>query len=431
MKQLIHHANMMTMNETNEIIIDGYMLIEDGKISELGSGTPKKAVDKEYDMQGKWLLPGLINTHTHTPMTLFRGVGDDLPLKRWLEEKMWPLEGKLKQEDVVRATSLAMLEMLKSGTTTFLDMYHLFLDDIGELIVDSGMRGVLTRGMIGLCSKEEQQAKLQESVRIATTWRNAGHGRITTMLSPHAPYTCPPDFIRDVVEVAKVEQLPLHIHLAETKREVEEHLAEYGKRPVEHLDELGFFDQHALIAHAVWVTEGEVELLADKQVSVSHNPLSNLKLASGIAPVSFMIEQGVNVGLGTDSVASNNTFDLFQEMRTAALLQKGLTQNAETIPAEIALRMATVFGAKALGIDGIGSLEVGKQADFIAIDSSRPHLQPIQQMASHLVYAANGSDVSDVFVQGNQLVKDGQCLTLDEEKIIAEANECFSKLIHE
>jgi len=430
MKRLIHHVHIMTMNETNDIVKDGYLVIENGKIIEIGKGVPKQTFAEEYNMQEKWLLPGLINTHTHTPMTLLRGVGDDLPLKRWLEEKMWPLEGKLDQDDVVSASALAILEMLKSGTTTFLDMYHLFLDNIGQLIVDSGMRGVLTRGMIGHCSKEEQQAKLQESVRIATSWKMAGHGRITTMLSPHAPYTCPPDFIADVVVEAKKEQLPLHIHLAETKQEVEEHVARYGKRPVQHLDELGFFDRHSLVAHAVWVTEDEIELFAEKNVSVSHNPLSNLKLASGIAPVSAMIERGVNVGLGTDSVASNNTFDLFQEMRTAALLQKGMTQNAEIIPAETALRLATINGAKALGLIDVGTIEIGKRADFITIDPTKPHLQPVQNMTSHLVYAASGSDVADVFVEGKQLVKDGECLTLDEEKIIAEASVAFSRLIH-
>ncbi len=416
---------------SNLDVYNGFLHIEGDKIKQIGEGLPD-TIDKDttlVDLNGKWVLPGLINTHGHTGMSLLRGYSDDLPLESWLKEKMWPMEAKLDKESVKAASSLAILEMMKTGTTTFLDMYHIFLDEIANLVDESGLRAVITRGMIGLCSEVEQLAKLDEAVSFATNWRGQADGRIQTMLSPHAPYTCPPSFIEMIVEKAKENELPIHIHLSETKKEVEDHIAQYGIRPVEHLLSLGVFSMPTLIAHGVHVNDEEIDILASNNVAVSHNPMSNLKLGSGIAPIPKMIKQGVLVALGTDSVASNNNLDVFQELRMAALIHKGNTYNSTVITATEALQFATVNGAKALQNNNIGSLTEGNEADFITIDPSKhPHLQPKEHIISHIVYSASGADVCDVYVKGKQLMKDRNCLTVDEERIIFEANKQYNRI---
>ncbi|WP_078553309.1 amidohydrolase [Bacillus alkalicellulosilyticus] len=426
-----YNGVIVTLNEENEVLEQGYFIVNDVGIFEtVAAGSPPLNLPHSTytDLKGKWIIPGLVNTHSHTGMSLLRGISDDLPLQRWLQEKMWPMEGKFTKESVMAGSRLAMVEMVKSGTTTFLDMYHLHMDDIANQVVDAGMRAVITRGMIGLCPENEQQKKLKEATSLAMNWNGAGEGRIKAMLSPHALYTCPPAFIETIVSKAEQHDLPLHIHMSETAFEVAEHEQKYGKRPVHHLQELGFFRNHALVAHAVHINSEEIAILQENNVYVSHNPISNLKLGSGIAPIQTMLEKGVSVSVGTDSVASNNNFDLFQELRTAVLIQKGIKQDATALPVDIALKMATVEGAKALGFSQIGSIQEGMDADFITLHHEAAHLQPAKHVLSHLVYAASGADVVDVFVKGKQLVKDKECITLDEEKIVAEANLEFSRL---
>jgi len=249
------------------------------------------------------------------------------------------------------------------------------------------------------------------------------------MMSPHAPYTCPPDYIEKFVEAAHELDLPMHTHMSETIAEVEQNVKDYGCRPVEHLDRLGMFSRPTLVAHAVHLTDEEIALLAERNVAVSHNPVSNLKLASGVARVPEMLRAGVTVSLGTDSAASNNNLDLFQEISMAALLHKGVSGDPTVIPAVEALRMGTVNGARSIGLEGVtGQLKAGMKADFIALSISKPHFVPRTDYISHLAYAARGSDVSHVWVDGKQLLRDGQLLTLDEERILAEAERCFQRL---
>ncbi|MDG5787560.1 amidohydrolase [Evansella sp. AB-P1] len=427
MSTLLHSVTIMTM--TDDAIINGYVIVDDnGYFKDISSGVPTKegmsSVDTVIDGKGKWLLPGLINTHGHLGSTFLRGAGDDIPLMKWLQTVMWPAESKFTKETVQNAASLALLEMIKSGTTTFLDMYHLHMNQMAELVINSKMRAVLCRGMIGLCSEEEQKEKLLESVQLYHDYHGANDNKITVALSPHAPYTCPPKFLEMVVDKAIEHNMWIHTHLSETNDEVVKHEEKYGLPPVEHLNKIGLFQNHCLIAHGVHVSENEQEILLEKNVSVSHNPMSNLKLGSGIAPIPIMMKKGINISLGTDSTASNNNLDLFEEMRFASLIQKGLYEDPTITRAMDVVQMATINGAKALRLNKLGMIQKGQLADFILINPNVPHLQPWDnsRVLSHIVYSVKGTDVTDSFVQGIQIMKDRQVLTLDEEKIMHEAN---------
>jgi 5-methylthioadenosine/S-adenosylhomocysteine deaminase len=429
MKTIVIHATVLTVNETNEVIYDGAIAFENGVLTYVGP-TPENVdtYDEVIDAQGRIVMPGLVNTHGHTAMSLLRGYADDLPLQEWLETKMWPLEAQFTEDHVRWGTSLSIIEMLKTGTTTFVDMYD-HMDMVAELVVASGMRARLCRGVIGLCSPEEQTKKLEEASAFAAKWNGAASGRVMTMMAPHGAYTCPPDYIERIVARAHELDLPVHIHMSETEWEVQQNVNDYGARPVEHLEKLGVFTRPTLVAHAVHLTDEELDMMAKYDVKVSHNPISNLKLGSGIARVPDMMERGICVSLGTDGPASNNNLDLFEEMKMVALLHKGYRKDPLAVPATEALRMATIYGAEAIFMeDQIGSLEVGKQADFIVLESNQVFFQPAHDPISHVVYSASGRDVKDVYVQGVQLVKDGECLTLEETVVIENANRMFAQL---
>ncbi len=409
---------------------DGMIKIVDGKITHVGPWRepPKDGPPAEFvDARDRLVMPGLINTHTHVAMVLFRGFADDLPLMTWLKEKIWPLEAKLTPEDVYWGTRLAINEMLLSGTTTFADMYF-YEEEIARAVEETGIRAVLSRGLIGHSDRAEKD--LAEAVAVAKKWRGKAGGRITMMLGPHAPYTCPPGFLKEVVAEARRYQLGLHIHLAETNDELAEIGKEYGKRPVAYLAEQGVFTCPVLAAHAVWLDDGEISYLARQKVGIAHNPSSNMKLASGIAPLPKLLEAKIPVGLGTDGAASNNRLDLLTETRTAALLHKVKTGDPTVISAETALKMATVYGARALGLgDTAGSLEPGKQADLIMLDLNKSHLAPVHNPFSLVVYAARGSDVSEVMVGGEWLVKEGKLIKWEENEVIKESLRCVHSLV--
>ncbi|MGJ9382007.1 amidohydrolase [Salipaludibacillus sp. CF4.18] len=431
---LIHNVNILTMNKKEEIF-NGFLTVEGNVFSEVKKGTPPQELidqmDDVMDGNNKWLMPGLVNTHGHLGSSLLRGAGDDMPLMEWLEKVMWPNEGRFDRETVSIAAQVAMMEMIKSGTTTFLDMYHLHMDDMAELVWEKGMRAVLCRGMIGLSSEEEQKQKIQESVDLFHNYHGTGNGRVSVAMSPHAPYTCPPPFLQKVASAAVEHGMMIHTHLAETRGEVERHVKEYGKRPVAHLEELGIFNQPCLIAHGVHVNEDEIQILKKHHVAVSHNPISNLKLGSGIAPIPGMISAGLTIGIGTDSSASNNNLDMFEEMRMAALLHKGVHESPSVTNSEEILAMATHQGAKALRIKNVGKIEAGFKADFILIDAEQPHLTPANEstMQSHLVYSAKGSDVTDVFIDGIAQYSHRTLLKFDEEKILYQANHLAKNFV--
>ncbi|WP_270171511.1 amidohydrolase [Paenibacillus sp. SYP-B4298] len=426
----IENGIFVTMNE-DQPVVSGHMVIEDDRIVYIGEAAPELALTEGARVvkgAGKLYMPGLINTHGHAAMSLLRGYSDDKTLQSWLQDYMWPMEGKYVDEDTRVGTSLAVLEMLKSGTTTFVDMYDR-MDIVAQVVEQSGMRGWLTRGAIGLCSEEEQRAKLAEAVEFAKSWNGRADGRIRTMMSPHAPYTCPPAFIEQFVQAAHDLDLPMHTHMSETLAEVEQNVRDYGCRPVEHLQKLGVFSRPSFIAHGVHLTDEEIEVLAAHKVGVSHNPASNLKLASGVARVPELLKAGVTVSLGTDSAASNNNLDLFDEIRLAALIHKGTSGDPTAVPALTALQLGTVYGAQTLWQEQeLGRLRAGMKADFIALNIDQPHFFPRTDYISHLVYAASGRDVVDVWVDGRQVVENGHCVHLDEERILHEAQARFEAL---
>ena len=428
-RKLLFNGTIITSDTSNNVIENGAIGIEGEKIIYVGP-TPDdfSSYDERVDLTGNILLPGLVNTHGHTPMSLLRGYADDLHLQTWLEDKIWPLEAKYTPDHARWGAKLSILEMIRTGTTTFVDMYD-YMDEIAEVVEEAGIRGVLCRGVIGFGSDELRQSKLKVAADFAKSWNNGANGRITTMLSPHSPYTCSPEYISQIIDKSVELNVPLHTHISETKFEVEKNIEDYGATPVVHLDNLGFFDRPALVAHAVHVNDEDIQIFAEKNVKVSHNIISNLKLGSGIAPVGKMLEKGVTVSLGTDSAASNNNLDLFEEVKAVATVHKGFAQDASFITAQQALRMATIHGAESLWLeDRIGSLEVGKDADFIVVNSNQSFYYPTHNPVSHLVYSGSGRDVRDVYVQGKQILDNGQFKTIDEEKVLFEANR-MSKLL--
>jgi 5-methylthioadenosine/S-adenosylhomocysteine deaminase len=416
---------------SDQPIINGHMVVENDRITFIGENLPEQYANVSFDEivngHNRLFMPGLVNTHTHAAMSLLRGYADDLALQTWLEDYMWPNEAKFTSDDVYWGTQLSVVEMIRSGTTCFLDMYD-HMDRVAEVVTQSGLRASLTRGMIGFAPPEVQQMKLNEAKQFARDWHGQANGRITTLMAPHAPYTCPPDFISKVIEIAHELDLPVHTHMSETIREVEENAKQYGERPVKHLLNLGMFSRPSIVAHAVHLTDEEIQLLAAHDVRVSHNPGSNLKLASGIARVPELIRAGVKVSLGTDSSASNNNLDLFEEMRLAALLHKGTSQDPTVVPALQAIQMATSIGAESLWLDGVGSLTIGNKADFIALNIDQPHYYPRTNLISHVVYSGGAQDVTDMWVNGKCIMRNKEILTLDIERIQSEVQTRFNTL---
>lgn len=434
MKILIKDAQIIPMTkmynrerDQSDNYLQGSIAIYHGKISGVGNIPEDGDFDKVIDASGCVVLPGLINTHTHGAMTLFRSYADDLPLMEWLNTKIWPIEAVMTVPDIYWGTMLSILEMIKSGTTTFADMYS-YMDEVAKAVEESGIRAVLSRGVIGIAPNG--QKALLESVDFIKNWQGKAEGRITTMLGPHAPYTCPPDYLEKVMDYADQLKVGIHIHLSETLSEVSDIKKAYGKRPVELMHEIGLFDRHVLGAHLVHINESEIEILAEKNVGVAHNPQSNMKLASGIAPVTKMLEKGIPVALGTDGASSNNNLDMMEEIRSASLLQKVATMDPTSIPAYQAIEMATLNGAKALRMEKeIGQIAVGKKADLILVDFNRPHLYPRHDPAAHLVYAAQAADVKTVIIDGKVIMENRQVLTMDEERILYEAEKCAQNLV--
>ncbi len=369
-------------------------------------------------------LPGLVNAHTHAFMTLFRGMGDDLPLDEWLNNRIWPAEAKLTAEDVYWGVKLSLVEMIKSGTTAFADMYF-FMEEAVKAVEEAGIRASLSIGMTPF--DKDYEEILKESKDFVSRWNGAASGRILTMYGPHAPYTCPPEFLKAVALEAERDGVGIHIHLAETSKEVEDMKEKYGRTPVELAAEAGLFNVHTLAAHCVHLTQQDIKLLAEGGVFVAHNPQSNLKLGSGVAPVPQMLAEGIPVALGTDGAASNNNLDLLEEMRTAALLHKGVNMNPTLMPADDALRMAILNGAQALGFRDTGCLKVGNKADLILMDFRRAHLTPLWDTLSHIVYSSSAFDIKTMIVDGRLIMDKGEILTLDEEEVYFEINRRFKR----
>lgn len=427
MKLLIENISIVPMTADNYLIEKGYIVIADNKIEEVGEGeAPTDHYNQRLDGTNQMVLPGFVNTHTHAAMTLLRGYADDLPLMEWLENKIWPMEAKLTAEDVYWGTMLAIIEMIKSGTTCFADMYF-FMDDVARAVEQAGMRAVLARGMVGVGPENEQA--INESRELVGKWNGKANGRINFILGPHAPYTCPPDYLRRVMRLAEELEVGIHIHLAETAGEIADINRIYGKSPVAHLESLGLFKHQVLAAHCVHISEQDIEILAKYQVGVAHNPESNMKLASGIAPVPEMLKAGIPVALGTDGASSNNNLDMLQEMRTCALLHKVNTLDPTVIPAYQALQMATTNGAQALRLDSeIGQIKAGMKADIILVKVDEAHFIPCYDLVANLVYSGQASDVNTVIIDGNIIMQDRVIKTINEKEVLAQAKRVGAKL---
>ncbi len=397
-------------------IFSGALVIEKGKIKAVGLAEELLAQypqAERIDFPHGLIFPGLVNTHTHASMTIFRGLADDLPLMTWLENYIFPVEQHLKRDWVYWGAKLAIAEMLRSGVTIFCDMY-LFEPEVIRAVEETGVRSLLGEGLFDFPSPG--YGPLEKGLALTETLLKdfATHPRIKIAVCPHATYTCSPETLKKAKAVADRFGARLHIHLSENKDEVAVIKARYGARPPEHLLKLGLFDENLLVAHAVELDHAEIDLFAQHKVKIAHCPESNLKLASGVAPVPALLEAGVTVGLGTDGPASNNDLDLLGEMRTAALVQKGVALDATRLPAREVMRMATELGAQALGFDLCGRLAPGYMADLAVLDLSRPHLNPVYDPFSLLVYSAKAGDVSHVMIAGNFLLKDGQVVSFDE-----------------
>ena len=420
---------VVTQNPGREILRNSSIYIEDGKIKEIGK--IKEKADLTMDGKNKIILPGLINTHTHAGMTVLRGQLDDMELEEWLQ-KCWKLEPRLKKKDVYYSTLLACIEMLKNGITCFHDMYY-FGDEVLEAISESGLRGIFSQCIVDepyMSEYKDSDQALKIVKRLIEEWKK--NERVGINLGPHAIYTCSKETLLKVRDFADENELSIHIHLSETKKEVKDCKKKTGLRPVEYLENIGFLSSNVLAAHCCWLNEKEMRILKKNDVKVSHCPVSNLKTVSGIAPVPKMISNSICVSLGTDSAVSNNSLDLFREMKFASLLHKFNSKNPTLLPTQTTLDLATVNGAKALGFEKeIGSLEVGKKADLISLDLRKPNLQPVSKEAilSNLVYSSDGRNVSDVICDGRILVKNGKVLGINEEKVYEKINKIISKLI--
>lgn len=429
MSLLIRGARILTQDAQRREL-EGDVLVEGGVIRQVGEVKRAKA-DERIDAKGMILLPGLVNAHTHLPMSLFRGWADDLPLDEWLKTRIWPAEDKLTEPDVRAGTRLALLELIAGGTTTFNDMYF-FEDAVAEEADQAGLRGWAGFGMVDVGkvqSDAEANPRFPECEAFVKRW--AEHPRVRAAPAPHAPNTCGPETFRRSYALAEKFDAIVHTHLSETREEVYGVEQARGKRPPAFLESCGALGSRTVLAHCGWITKDEVRALAKARAKVAHCPVSNMKLATGGAcPVPELLEAGVEVGLGTDGAASNNSLDLFETMKFASLLPKHLRWDARVIPAQTSLDLATRGGAAALRwADRIGSVEVGKRADLILVDPKAPHLRPLHHAASQLVYAGRASDVHATIVDGRVLKLGPEFRTLQPDRVFAEAEKAAARVV--
>lgn len=407
---------------------DQFILIEDQILKEIDSMDNleiKDDYDHIIDATDKIVLPGFVNTHTHAAMTLMRGYADDMPLDKWLQNKIWPFEARMDADDIYWGTALAVLEMIKTGTTTFADMYF-SMDKVAELVKKSGIRAVLAEGLI---EANDGQSGLDKAVKYAVDYNNTADGRITTMLAPHAPYTCGKDYLKQIKNRAEKNSLPVHIHLSESKKEVNDFLDKYQKSPVKYLDDIDFFDNQVLAAHCVHLEPGDLEVLRDNKVQIAHNPMSNAKLANGIAPVNDYLDNKINVSLGTDGVSSNNSLDMLKEAKMASYLQKIKYNNPTAVDTETILKILTINGAEALNLKELSLIKTGYQADLQLIDLTKDSFYyPHHNNLSNLFYAADSRSVDTVIAAGKILMENNELKTLDQEKIFYEAEKRSLKI---
>ncbi len=443
MNILIQNGTIITM-QNGRVIRQGAIAVEDKTIIEVGKTHElKRKYGRGYekiDAKGKVVIPGLINTHQHAAMSLLRGYADDLPLQEWLEKWIWPIEKHTTPHDIYVGALLTAVESIMSGTTTVNTMYHYTPEENeAKAFADACLRGVIGHVCFSWRKKEDRKA-LQD---LAKKWHNKADGLIRVSVDPHAPYTVDPEYMKELREIGKElarkhgsEKAPIiwHTHVAETSdepRKIQKAFNIQLKNGImEYLDSLGVLDRHVIAVHCVALTNKDIEIMKHRKVKVSHNPISNLKLASGVSPVPKMLKKGITVSLGTDSPCSNNTADMFEVIKATALLHKGVNKNPALMPAQRVLEMATIEGAKALSWENeIGSIEVNKKADLAIIDFRKPHLYPMHGEVSHLVYAARGADVETVIINGKIVMENKELTTVNVDKVMKAAEETKNNLL--
>ena len=431
MSVLFQHVTVLTMDPAQPLLKDAYVAVEGTTIASVGTQRPQGEFDRVVDGQGQVLMPGLINCHTHVPMTLMRGYGGGCDLQHWLQEYIFPAEAKLDERAVAAGTALGLAEMIATGTTCIVDMY-MKTGTIAQQVMNAGISANLSCGGLYFgdpkdfspdkCSDCRNQEELMQQ------WHGAGEGQILVDASIHGEYTSSAPLWQWTADFAQKNKLGMHVHISETKLEHEQSLQRHGKTPLAILDQYGVWERGGTAAHCVWVSDEDMDLMARKHVTAVHNPVSNLKLGSGVARVPKMLEVGVNVALGTDGVSSNNNADLFEEIKLAAMLHKGVSRDPMVVTAHQALEMATVNAARALGRN-TGVVAPGKVADLILVDFNRPNLVPCHDVEENLVFAARGSDVSMNMARGKIIYEKGEFLTLDLEKIRSEVEHYALPLI--
>ncbi len=430
---IVRGDHVVTMDAAMTIIENGAVAIDQGIILAVGSADEIESGFKARETlsgENRIVMPGLVNGHSHAAMTLLRGVADDLSLMDWLQNYIFPAEVEFVDTEFVRiGTELACWEMIRGGTTTFVDMYY-YPDTIAEIVDSCGMRALISATVIDQRSPDAEDAgdSLQKGLGFIERWQGR-NPRITPIFGPHANYTLDAEQLAATRAAAAEYGVPISIHLSESPFEVQYSKDTYGTTSIEMMESIGFFEGPTIAAHVVWPTDAEIPILADRRVGVIHNPTSNMKIASGIAPISAMLDAGVLVGIGTDGAASNNDLDLWEEMRLAAFLQKVDRMNPEVLPATAVLRMATSGGAEAIGLDHlVGSLEAGKQADLIQVAFEDVHHVPTYDVVSHLVYVTDEQDVASVVVDGKVLMRERELLTIDTERVAAEARALAARI---
>lgn len=433
MKILIQGIQMLRMTGEAEGILEGSIAIDGSKISAVGAVSQEfvKQADRIIDGSGLLAIPGLINAHTHTPMSLLRNYGSDLELMDWLNRKIFPAEDRMEEESAYYGSLLSIGEMIRSGCTAFADMY-MFEEQIVKAALSSGVRANVSKGLVGDGESEDSLSRLEQNKRLYDDYHGAGDGRIAVDFGPHAPYTCGDALFLKVAEAAA--QRPgagIHVHLSETRGEVENSIDQFAMTPAARLEKLGLFDfTRVIAAHCVHLPPGDLDILSSHNIIAVHNPSSNLKLASGFAPVGVLLEHGIPVALGTDGSASNNNQNVCEELHLAAVLAKAVASDAKVLPAYQAVELATKNGAKALGREEqIGSIEVGKQADLALINIRQLHWTPHTDLTAALAYSMCGSDVDTVICDGKLLMEKRRLLTIDEEKVMAEVEARSKKVV--
>jgi len=409
------------------VVEDADVLVDSdaGTILDVGETT---AGEEVLDASGGLVIPGLVNAHTHVAMTLLRGYADDKPLDAWLREDIWPVEAQLEAGDIAAGAALGIAEMIRSGTTAFADMYF-EVPDIAKVVEQAGLRALLGYGSISAGRDHETaESEMLTGLSVARDLDGYADGRVQTAFMPHSLTTVDKQYLREFVPRARADDIPLHFHANETVEEVRPIVEEYGQRPLEYADDVGMLDSDDFFAHGVHLDETEIDLVAERGTGVVHCPASNMKLASGMAPVQRMLDAGVTVGLGTDGAASNNDLDMFDEMRDAAMLGKLQTDDASAVSAETVVRMATENGAAILGLDS-GRIEAGANADLAVVDLEKPHLTPAHDLVSHLAYAVRGSDVRHTVCDGSVLMRDREIQTLDEATVRQRAQDRADDLV--